>query len=109
MACGLPCIVTSYGGQLTFATSESVFLLDVKRMCPLIDDAMSHQPGIWGFGAEPDWDHLTRLMRHVVENPEVAAAKGKAARLAACRWSWDHAAEVALATLEESGAFTTSR
>jgi hypothetical protein len=51
-------------------------------------------------GARPSVSHLLRLLRHVVNKPALAAAKGRAAALAAReKWTWDHPIAKALANL----------
>ena len=99
MACGLPCIVTRHSGHLTYATDSNCFLIEVERMCP-VDDPLLFGTGYdWGEWAQPDLDHLARLMRHVAEHPDHARAVGRAARHTALRWSWDNAARTALGHL----------
>jgi glycosyltransferase involved in cell wall biosynthesis len=102
MACGLPCIVTNYGGHLTFANESSCFLIDVDRMVPVEDPTWTRALD-WGEWAQPDLDHLAHLMRHLVEHRDQARAVGRAARCAALQWSWDNAARIALGYLGVGG------
>jgi glycosyltransferase involved in cell wall biosynthesis len=99
MACGLPCIVTDYGGHRTFADATNSYLIGVERMAPVHDPANFSPSLDWGAWAEPDVAHLRELMRHVFEHRGEAQARGAAARVAAQRWTWDRAARAALEQL----------
>ncbi len=97
MACGLPCIVTDYGGPRTFANHSNSFLIAVASMCSATDPDHFPDHTDWGEWAEPDLNHLAHLMRYVFENREEARAKGVIARRHAVqRWSWDNAARIAV-------------
>ena len=73
MAWGKPVIATGYSGNLQFMTEENSFLVPWSpALVP--DDAPPYPPGSrW---ADPDLDEAARLMRLVVEQPAVAAARG---------------------------------
>lgn len=101
MACGLPCIVTDYGGHRAFADPANSFLIAVERMCPVEDPAAFARGEDWGEWAQPDLDHLAHLLRFVYEHREATRAKGERARAAARRWSWDRAARIALRHLDD--------
>lgn len=101
MACGLPCIVTDYGGHRTFADRDNSYLIDVAEMDWVYDEVDFPTRFAFGKWARPDLDHLARLLRHVVTNPEEAREKGRLARRDALYWSWDHAARVALRHVRE--------
>jgi glycosyltransferase involved in cell wall biosynthesis len=97
MACGLPCIVTDYGGHRASANEDNSYLIKVESMewaYDPVDFPTRYALGNW---AQPDHDHLARLMRPVVEHPEEARAKGAIARRDTVeRWNWDKAARIAI-------------
>ena len=96
MSCGLPCIVTDYGGHRAFANDSNSYLIRNLGLCP-VDDPINFKSELdWGGWAQPDVDHLRQLMRHVFENRQEALQTGqKARRDAAEFWSWDKAAKKA--------------
>jgi glycosyltransferase involved in cell wall biosynthesis len=96
MACGLPCIVTDYGGHRAFADDTNSYLIGVERMVPVHDPANFDPRLAWGTWAAPDVAHLRELMRHVFEHRDEAKARGEAARRTAQRFTWDAAARAAL-------------
>jgi glycosyltransferase involved in cell wall biosynthesis len=97
MACGLPCIVTDYGGHRTFANEDNSYLIKVHSMRTAYDGVHFRSEVETGQWAQPDLDHLAQVMRHVVRHPAEARAKGARARRDAVRkWSWDHAARIAI-------------
>jgi glycosyltransferase involved in cell wall biosynthesis len=96
MACGLPAIVTNYSALTDYLNESNGYPLRVAKMVDVYDPFF--YPAGWDLGqwAEPDFDDLRRLMRHVFEHPEEARAKGRQARADVCnRWTWDHAAATA--------------
>ena len=100
MACGLPVITTRYSAMTDYVTDELGYLLDVKRMVPVHDPLFFPQTGLAGEWADIDIDQLTHMLRTVYLEPSGAAAKGiKAASEVAQRWTWDHAARIAMAVL----------
>ncbi len=98
MACGLPVIATDWGAHRDFASEENGYLLRSRGLVP----ARARCPYYQGFSwADPDPEHLAALLRHVFENREEAAAKGRrAAADVARRWTWAHAAARIRARLE---------
>jgi glycosyltransferase involved in cell wall biosynthesis len=79
MACGLPTIATKWGGHLDFMHEQNAYLIDCQAPVPVSDrnDIGVFQGHCW---AEPDVDHLRRLMRHVYTHREEAKARGACAR-----------------------------
>lgn len=102
MACGLPAIATDWSGPADFLHDDVGYPLAVSRMIK----ARAKCPYYTGFDwADPDFDHLRSLMRHVYEHPEEAAAKGRAAAEAVVNgYTLEHAAERVKARLLELGA-----
>ncbi|HTJ74433.1 MAG TPA: glycosyltransferase [Acidimicrobiales bacterium] len=90
MACGLPTIATGWSGPADFLTTDTGYPLDVRSMVP----AKAKCPYYDGFRwADPDAEHLRFLMRHVVDRPDEAAERGRAAAaFVAGNLTWEHAA-----------------
>ncbi|MBF0611231.1 MAG: glycosyltransferase family 4 protein [Magnetococcales bacterium] len=98
MACGLPTIVTHYSGPSEFTNGDNALLLDYK-LIPIPRDGFvkANDPGVW---AEPDMDQFRRLMRWVYNHRQQAAAIGQRAALEMTRdWTWEKAADKALALI----------
>jgi glycosyltransferase involved in cell wall biosynthesis len=102
MAVGLPVIVTGYGAALDFCDASRAYLLPAvlgrfkeKRVEPFETLGL---PWL----AEPDGDLLRHYLRHVVEQPDEARARGRAAAAyAAEHLGWKRAAEAVLSRLRE--------
>ena len=76
MACGLPVIATNWSGPTDFISKDTAYLLDVERLKP----AQAKCPYYRGFNwAEPSYEHLRSLMRHVYENRAEARMIGRRA------------------------------
>lgn len=99
MACGLPCIVTNYSGHLAYSNASNSYLIEVEKMCPVVDPHFFSTDTEWGHWAQPSVAHLRHLMRHVFENKEEARERGRAARTDALSWSWDRSADCAVSKL----------
>jgi glycosyltransferase involved in cell wall biosynthesis len=75
MACGLPVIASYWSGQQSFMTEANSYPLQVGLRA-----AEAKCPYYVGFRwAEPDEQHLVRLLRHVFDHPDEARAKGERA------------------------------
>jgi len=91
MACGLPTIVTGYGGPTAFIGTHA-YRID-HRLVPVDVDFFERADGDFGEWAEPDWRHLRHLMRHVLQNPEEARDRGlRGSEHVRRHFSWDQAA-----------------
>ncbi|MCS6840967.1 MAG: glycosyltransferase [Roseiflexus sp.] len=98
MACGLPVISTDWGGQTEFLHSGIAYPLRIRGLVPAEARTPYYRGLRW---ADPDFDHLCTLMRHVYEHPEEARAVGaRAAVEVAARWTWSHAAAKIIERLE---------
>ena len=76
MALGKPVIATSYSGPADFLTPANSYSVDYK-LAPIPRD---YGPYLEGFTwAEPDAEQASRLMRHVVDNRDESAARGRRA------------------------------
>jgi glycosyltransferase involved in cell wall biosynthesis len=99
MACGLPSIATDWGAHREFVHDGIAYplrtrgTLKAEALCPYYK----------GFSwADPNPEHLERLLRHVYENREEAAAKGRhAAEEVAAKWTIRHTAERIKARLDQ--------
>ncbi len=91
MACGLPVISTYWSAQTEFLREDISYPLRVKKLVPAVAKCPYYAGFEW---AEPDFEHLRTLMRHVFEKKEEAFARGLRAALEAReKWTWTHAAE----------------
>jgi glycosyltransferase involved in cell wall biosynthesis len=76
MYLGKPVIATGYSGNMEFMTPQTSYLVD-HTLIPVRPGQYPFAEGqVW---ADPDIDHATRLMRHVMDNPGEARARGEAA------------------------------
>lgn len=99
MACGLPVIATDWSAPRDFMNDGNAYPLAVERMVPAELTSPYYRGARW---AEPSYEHLRALMRHVYENRDEARAKGqRASREVSSRWTWDHSASVISARLAE--------
>lgn len=91
MACGLPVIATGWGAQADFVNDATAYPLAIEGLVP----AEAKCPYYKGFNwAEPSYEHLRTLMRHVYENREEARQKGlRASAEVLGRWTWRHSVE----------------
>jgi GT2 family glycosyltransferase len=98
MACGLPVIATDWSAHCDFMSDSNAYPLKVERLVP----AQAKCPYYAGFKwAEPSYNDLRRLMRHVFSNQAEARAKGAlASHDVRTRWTWDKAAEKIIARLD---------
>jgi glycosyltransferase involved in cell wall biosynthesis len=101
MACGLPVIATAWSAQTDFIHDRVAYPLGIERLVP----AEAKCPYYEGFNwAEPSYEHLRALMRHVYENREEAGRKGaRASAEVLGRWTWRHSAEKIIGRLREVG------
>ncbi|HEX7317719.1 MAG TPA: glycosyltransferase [Pyrinomonadaceae bacterium] len=99
MACGLPVIATGWGAQADFVNDETAYPLASDGLVP----AEAKCPYYKGFNwAEPSYEHLRTLLRHVYENREEARLKGlKASAEVLSRWTWRHGVEKIIERLRQ--------
>lgn len=101
MASGLPVIVTGYGAALDFCNEQNAYLIPAEEVFlpeRRIGDLETVGQPWW---AEPDRAVLAQLMRHVVDHPDEARAKGQAGRAyAAANLTWERAAGAVRRRLE---------
>ncbi len=85
MASGLPTIGTGWSGNTQFMNDSNAYLIDSSLVDvpeAAVREAAHFRGHRW---AEPDVAHLRRLLRHVYENRDEAAARGAAARSSVAR------------------------
>jgi glycosyltransferase involved in cell wall biosynthesis len=100
-ACGLPVIVTKFGGALDFCTEDTAYLLNVERLLPVRHPLNSRLQGYrdtpkW---AIPDVQHLVHLMRQVRSHPDEARERGGRAAKKLAEWTWRSRTEAVLPEL----------
>lgn len=91
MACGLPVITTLYSAVTEYASAETIYPINYE-----LTDVTDRSPSSWLYGlwADPDYDHLAELMRHVYSHREEAKAKGRLASKHICEnFNWDLAGQ----------------
>ena len=101
MASGLPVIVTQYGAALDFCNPDNAYLIPAREQ-RLPERRIGDLETVdYPWLAEPDRTALKELMRHVVEHPAEARAKGQAGRAQiVARFTWPHVARIVLQRIE---------
>lgn len=94
MACGKPVIGTAWSSLLDFLHPDHAYLIEIEGLEPVRGPVELHRFYRGHRWAKPSVDHLRFLLRHVVENPEEARARGRAARRAV-EQRWDVATTAA--------------
>jgi GT2 family glycosyltransferase len=101
MACGLPVIATNWSGPADFLSSDTAYPLDVERLKPAEAKCPYYQGCNW---AEPSYEHLRSLMRHVYENRDEARMVGKrASDEVLTKWTWEQSVKKIIARLDAIG------
>jgi GT2 family glycosyltransferase len=99
MACGLPVIATNWSAQTDFVHDAIAYPLEIERIVPAQARCRYYDGSNW---AEPSYEHLRALMRHVYENREEARLKGaRASAEVLGRWTWRQSAEKIIERLRE--------
>jgi glycosyltransferase involved in cell wall biosynthesis len=99
MACGLPAIATHWSAPVDFVTEENGYPLPIEGLVSAVAKCPYYKGFRW---AQPSYDHLRRLLRHVAEHPDEARAKGRrASEQARQRWTWAATAARIRAGLED--------
>jgi len=88
MACGLPSIVTGWGGHMDFCGSDTNYILGYDLAPVRGSEVRLPEDAQW---AEPDQRHLRQLLRHVSDDQDEATEMGSRASIAARAWSWQRA------------------
>jgi glycosyltransferase involved in cell wall biosynthesis len=89
MACGKPVITTALGPSMDFCSPKTAYLVSAREV-EVPDDPPPLGPLAGRFTwLEPDFAELARTLRHVYENREEAAQRGRsAARHVRREFSW---------------------
>ncbi|SJZ34551.1 Glycosyltransferase involved in cell wall bisynthesis [Trichlorobacter thiogenes] len=96
MACGLAPIVTGYGAALDFCPPEIAWLLPAIVEKLPVKKVGQLETVDYPWLAEPDFDLLVSMLRHVANNPEEVHRRGKAAAaFIRENYTWEHAARIA--------------
>lgn len=98
MACGIPTILSNYGGSTEYG--EDALLVNVPELRkPEGIYGNWTVPGFWG---EPDYNHLVEVMKDAYDNYETHKAKAlKTSDKIRDKFSWEAAAKKAYAVLEQ--------
>ena len=85
MSLGKPVVATNYSGNVDFMTAENSYPVDYRLVALNRDYGPYMRGAVW---ADPDPDHMGAAIRHVVEHPEDAKARGARAKSdVAQRWT----------------------
>ena len=99
MACGTAVMVTQGGATDDFVDEAVGWRIPSRRVdCPPGEPVPTIGPA-WLLECDPD--ALSRQMRFAYAHPAEVHARGDAAARRAAAWTWDHAAEIAEARLQE--------
>jgi len=105
ISCGTPTISSNYGAQLEFAENIS-HMVDIKdHISPrevFMDVHSSRNNNLEGTWAEPDFEHLSKVMRDVYENYEEYKIKALVdSKIVREKFTWENAAKTALEHISE--------
>lgn len=96
MACGVPPIVTGYGAAMDFCTSDNSWLIPARIEKLSLKQVGNLETVDYPWLAEPDFQSLVDVMRHVFANPDEIRVKGNAAcRHINAHFTWEHAGKTA--------------
>jgi glycosyltransferase involved in cell wall biosynthesis len=101
MACGLPVLVTRWGGPVDYCNSRNSYLLDYEFSPAYneLEEFTLPENALW---AEPDREQLKYYLRYVYEHPEEARKVGSQAhRDIMAHWTWDDAAQKAVKAIRD--------
>ena len=100
IACGIPTICSEYGAQLDFAKGVS-HMVRIKEMRPIKYMFLYDNPPPGEF-SEPDFDHLSEVMRELHDNyPKYTEKAVKDAYEVIEKFKWENAAKIAAKLIDE--------
>jgi GT2 family glycosyltransferase/glycosyltransferase involved in cell wall biosynthesis len=98
MACGLPVIATAWSAHCDFMKEDVAYPLTVEKLVPAEAKCPYYKGARW---AQPSYEHLRALMRHVYDNREEARIKGQRASQEVLKnWAWATSAKTIIARLD---------
>lgn len=98
MACGTPGIYSDFSGQTEFAKGVG-WRVNIKGYKPPEQMYGGDAPGLW---AEPNFKHLSNVMRFVYTRIKLCKSKAKLDSLdIRVKYSWDNVVKIALKHIEE--------
>jgi len=98
MACGIPSIYSDFSGQTEFAKGVG-WRVNIKGYKPPEQMYGGNAPGLW---AEPDFKHLSSVMKFVYIRFNVCRTKAVLDSLdIRKKYSWDNAVKIALKHIDE--------
>jgi len=101
MACGLPVIATNWSGPADFISGDTAYPLAVEKLRPAEARCPYYKGSNW---AEPSYEHLRSLVRHVYENREEARMVGRrASDEILSKWTWEQSVKKIIARLDQVG------
>lgn len=100
MACGLPVIATAWSGPTAFLDDTCGYPLPIRGLVPTGIPTGPYADACW---AEPDFDALVELLRHVHRQRDEARQRGAQAALRAQAWSWQNSTQTILNRLRAIG------
>lgn len=106
MACGLPAIITNWGGLAEIAHPATGYVTGIDGLEPAPAECSSYGAGVAGrlpIGnfCRPSVSEIRQAMRAAYEQPEVNRLLGQQAAVAMRAWSWEKCAAKWLAVLGE--------
>jgi glycosyltransferase involved in cell wall biosynthesis len=103
VACKLPVITTRFGGQMDYLTNQNSYLIDYQmKKAPKEMQYFTFNPN--ARMAEPDVNHLRKLMRQVKNDHDTAKQKAELAyKQCAESLTWPRVAETLLSMIQKRG------
>jgi len=96
MACGLPTIQTSYGGQVDYMSDKNSIGINYVLEC--FGNELLYEGILW---ATPNNDDIRKTLRYAFNHKEEMKEKGKQALEDSKNWSWNISAQKAMKYLTE--------
>ena len=87
MACGVPLIVSNFGGQVDYANTENSWIIG-GELTEIVHETQ-YENTKW---LTPSIPELRKAMREAYENKELLKEKGKKALETSKLWTWDNTA-----------------
>ena len=98
MACGLPVVLTNYGGQTDYMTKKNSLFIDYKL--EEVKEDMMYEGIQW---ATPNKEDLKKKLRWAFNNQKKIKEMGQQALKDSKKWTWDISAKKIMKLLSQSG------